>query len=675
MSIDLKTMEYQMEEVLEDKADDEIERVRADISLGAKYVRFNFNYDWVKVCVDDFINDFDSNTVVMLQIVEKIVRKRCPPKDYKMSINVINVPDAYKVNIRDIREKHIGKLIAVDGMVKKITENKALMVNGVFKCARCSGDVWERQDGFIFREPLECGDCKRTPPSTRFGLIAEKSEYVDFQKLEVQESPEGMRGGQQPSSLTAYLTNELVGQLFPGNRVTLFGVLEIERDKDKPKGTVLEKRLRIISVQANEKDYDNLNISEEEYERIRLLSQESDLFNTLIHSVCPTMKGNDELKEIALLQLFGGTTKNMSDGSRLRGDVHILWVGDPGISKSVFLRYITNLAPRGIYASGRGTSGAGLTAAAVQDKEFAGDGKWTLEAGALVLADMGFCAIDEIEKMNQVDRNSLHVPMEAQELEIHKAGIHAKLPCRCAVMAAMNPKYGKFSRDDPLIEQINLDGPLLSRFDVIYITLDEPEVKRDSDIATHILGNHQAGQKTAKNHTTEVNDKIPDSEFMRKYISEGRKIIPQFSEEVVEFLRRSYVELRNRTNGKRGISTTPRQLEAIIRMSEASARARMSETVTIDDAHRAVRLMTSAVSKLCPDGDVTSIMTGFTVNSKERIKIVTELISMQEGKKVSKEKLTELAKTRNLSEKDVERALEKMRENGEYIVPKLGWVE
>jgi replicative DNA helicase Mcm len=330
-------------------------------------------------------------------IAEKVIEGLAPPeKKVTIHLRVKNLPRDSKIEIRDLRSKHLGRFIAVEGLVRKATEVRPKMVDAVFQCARCNAIIREPQDGLVFREPLECykeqGGCLRTAASTKFKLQTEQSSYVDTQKIEIQESPEGLRGGAQPQRLVAYAEDDLTGRISPGDRIIINGSLRSVQKKSYPvKSTLFEIFLDINSIELEEHEFEEVPISPEDAEQIIELSKDPDIYRKITASISPTIYGMTVEKEALALQLFGGVSKIMPDGTHIRGDIHIFLVGDPGTAKSQLLRYISELAPRGIYASGKSSSAAGLTAAAVKD-EF-GEGRWTLEAGALVLADKGVACL------------------------------------------------------------------------------------------------------------------------------------------------------------------------------------------------------------------------------------------------------------------------------------------
>jgi len=423
-----------------------------------------------------------------LSAAEEAVRSLVPPTDEDIAIHVriTGLSKDSRVRIRDLRSKHLGNFIAVEGLVRKATEVRPKMMVGLFECMRCHAVVKEPQEGPVFREPLECykeqGGCERTASSTKFRLLSERSEFLDTQKIEIQEAPEGLRGGEQPQRLEAYLEDDICGMTSPGDRVVLNGVLRSrQRGRFGRKSTLFDVYLEINSIETQQVEFEEIELTEEDIALIRKEAESEGIFRKIVASIAPTIYGLPTEKEALALQLFGGVPKVMPDGTRLRGDIHILLVGDPGTGKSAILTYMSQLAPRGIYATGRSATAAGLTAAAVRD-EF-GEGRWTLEAGALVLADKGLVLIDEIDKMDPQDRSSIHTAMEQQVINISKAGIQASLPTRCAVLGAANPKFGRFDEHKYLSEQIDLPPTLLSRFDMIFTFLDRPESSKDRRMA------------------------------------------------------------------------------------------------------------------------------------------------------------------------------------------------
>ncbi|MGI0155432.1 MAG: ATP-binding protein, partial [Thermoplasmata archaeon] len=344
------------------------------------------------------------------------------------------------------------------------------------------------------------------------------------------------------------------------------------------------------------------------------------------------IKGMEEEKEAIALQLFGGVEKKYPDGVRVRGDIHALIVGDPGTAKSQLLRYVAEVAPRGIYTSGKGATAAGLTAAAVKD-DFAG-GRWVLEAGMLVLADGGMAVIDELDKMSPDDRSAMHEALEQQCVSIAKAGITSTLNARCPVLAAANPKWGRFSNDRTIAEQIDLPPTLLSRFDVIFSIKDHPNQDRDRRLADGILASHREGESRvyAPNERTSRSGAPFPPELLKKYIAYAKRTIrPVLSDAALSAISDYYVKVRSQGEEPDApVPITARQLEALIRLSEAAAKARLSNEVGVEDARRAIQIMQNFLKRVAmTEGgklDVDLVQSGVSHSQRERLDIVMRVM-------------------------------------------------
>src|SRR5213083_2123967 len=352
------------------------------------------------------LNRFDTDMAIyllrhplnVLMAGEEAIRRLVPPGEEapQIHLRINGLPRDRRVQIRDLRAKHLGQYISVEGLVRKSTEVRPTVVGALFQCLRCGTIIKEEQDGQTFREPLECyeeqGGCKRSASATKFKLLTETSLYLDTQKLEIQEAPEGLRGGEEPQRLTLYLEDDLTGRITPGERVVMNGVLRsVQKGRPREKSTLFDIFMDVNSVEKEQVEFEEIEVTEEDARLIRETGASPDIFRMITASIAPSMYGMHVEKEALALQLFSGVPKVMPDGRRIRGDIHVLMVGDPGIGKSELLSYMSRLSPRGIYATGKSSTAAGLTASAVRD-EF-GEGRWTLEAGALVLADLGLACL------------------------------------------------------------------------------------------------------------------------------------------------------------------------------------------------------------------------------------------------------------------------------------------
>lgn len=612
----------------------------------------------------------------------------------KIHFRIKNLSDTHRIIIRHIRSNHLGKLVAVEGLVKKRTEVRPKLLIAAFQCGKCGAVIRINQEEDILKEPSECnedqGGCGRV---SSFKLLTNLSSFIDSQKIEIQENPEGLRGGAQPERLTVFLEDDLVGEIAPGDRVVVNGILHsMQRRRGSFRLTSFDKTMQAISVESQELAFEEVEVTKEDEKEILKISKDPQIYEKMKKSIAPTIYGMEVEKEAIVLQLFGGLAKEMPDGTRMRGDIHTLFVGDPGTAKSQMLSYMAKLAPRSVYASGKAASAAGLTAAAVHD-EF-GEGQWTLEAGALVLADMGVACVDEIDKMEETDRSSMYQAMEQQEISVAKAGINATLKSRCAILAAANPKLGRFDEFIPIHEQINMPPALLSRFDLIFSILDKPNVANDTSLATHILRSHKAGEvreninKSKKSSFTKNDESlliknispIFEPEFVRKYVAYAKRyIFPVLTDDALEVLKNYYVDFRS--SSEDSVPFTPRQLEAFVRLAEASARIRLSEVATVDDAKRSISIIDQYLRRVGMDRetgkfDIDIIATGISHSQHERMRMLIDLIKQlctksPEGNADRSEIISE-AEIMGLESSKVESALNKLKRDGQIYEPMHG---
>ncbi len=425
------------------------------------------------------------------------------------------------------------------------------------------------------------------------------------------------------------------------------------------------------------------------------MSRDPEIYENIRKSIAPSIYGYEDVKEALGLQLVSGFEKNLPDGARIRGDIHILLVGDPGIAKSQLLRYMIKISPRGIYTSGKSSTSAGLTATAVKDE--LGDGRWTIEAGALVLADKGIAAIDEMDKMNNEDKSALHEAMEQQTISVAKAGVMATLKSRCSLLAAANPKLGRFDKYEPIAPQINLTPALMSRFDLIFVLTDDPDTKRDSAIAQHILKSNYAGELvTQKAWNPDISQDDIDNaltvimpaiepELLRKYVAYARKnIFPTLTDEAKEYFLKYYVSLRTQgQDSNKPVPVTARQLEALIRLGEASARLRLSDKVTLADAQRVVKILEACLRKVGVDPetgflDADIIASGTTKSTRDRTKSVIDIIrdvSRESQGPASRDAVLDRAEELGIERAKAEEIIDRMRRDGDVFEPRPGMLK
>ncbi len=608
----------------------------------------------------------------------------------KAHFRIVGLPRRFKTS--ELRSDQIGRLIALEGLVRTVTEVRPKVLSAAFECQRCGHLFYKEQTTSKFQEPYDCPNeaCDRRGP---FKLLLDRSRFVDAQNVRVQESPEELRGGEQPQTLDVQLEDDLSGIIYPGDRVVISGVLRsYQRTTQTGTSTYFDLFLEGNSVEMMEQEFEEIEIKAEDERLIRELASDPLIYEKVRRSIAPSIYGYEEVKEALGLQLFSGVSKGLPDGTRIRGDIHILLVGDPGIAKSQLLRYISKLSPRGIYTSGKSSTSAGLTATAVKDE--LGDGRWTIEAGALVLADKGIACIDEMDKMRSEDRSALHEAMEQQTISVAKAGVMATLKSRCALLAAANPKFGRFDKFEGIAQQINLSPALMSRFDLIFVLTDEPSDARDSMIAHHIGQTTYAGEIASRGDRSreeleavmEVIRPAIEPEVLRKYIAYARKnVFPVLTPEARARLEGYYVSLRKQgQDTNKPVPVTARQLEALFRLSESSARLRLSDEITGGDAERVIRIVDSCLRQVgvdpetgLLDADVLAVGISKSTRDKTRLMIdlVRELASEHQGP-APLEAVLERAETKlGIERNKAEEIIKRLRTNGEIFEPRSGYLK
>ncbi|QSX00907.1 minichromosome maintenance protein MCM [Haloterrigena alkaliphila] len=641
----------------------------------------------------DLADDFLNQPEQLQRYAEEALRLYDLPIDVSLGqahVRIRNLPETESPEIREIRARDMNSLVQARGIVRKATDVRPKIEEAAFECQLCGTLTRVPQSSGDFQEPHECQGCERQGP---FRVNFDQSEFVDSQKLRIQESPEGLRGGETPQSLDIHVEDDITGEVTPGDHVSATGVLRLEQQGDQQeKSPVFDFYMEGVSVEIDEEQFEDMDITDEDKEEIVRLSSSQDIYEQMVASIAPSIYGYDQEKLAMILQLFSGVTKQLPDGSRIRGDLHMLLIGDPGTGKSQMLSYIQNIAPRAVYTSGKGSSSAGLTAAAVRD-DFGDGQQWTLEAGALVLADQGIAAIDELDKMRSEDRSAMHEALEQQKISVSKAGINATLKSRCSLLGAANPKYGRFDQYEPIGEQIDLEPALISRFDLIFTVTDQPDEEKDRNLAEHIITTNYAGELTTQreqmtspgvsseeiDEMTEQVDPEIDAELLRKYIAYAKQNChPRMTEAAREAIRDFYVDLRAKgTDEDAPVPVTARKLEALVRLSEASARVRLSDTVEEADANRVIEIVRSCLQDIGVDPetgefDADIVEAGTSKSQRDRIKNLKQLISdieeeYDDGAPV--DIVMERADEIGMDQSKAEHEIEKLKQKGEVYEP------
>ncbi|XP_018590589.2 DNA replication licensing factor MCM3 isoform X2 [Scleropages formosus] len=540
------------------------------------------------------------------------------------------------VTPRTLSSRLLSSIVCVEGIITKCSLVRPKVVRSVHYCPTTKKTIERRYtdltslDAFPSSAIYPTKDEENNPLETEFGL----SVYKDHQTITVQEMPEKAPAGQLPRSVDIILDNDLVDAVKPGDRVQVIGTYRCLPGK---KGGFTSGTFRTIMIACHVKQMSkevSPTFSADDVAKIKRFSQSH---SKLARSLAPSIHGHEYIKKAILCMLLGGVEKVLENGSRIRGDINVLLIGDPSVAKSQLLRYVLHTAPRAIPTTGRGSSGVGLTAAVTTDQE---TGERRLEAGAMVLGDRGVVCIDEFDKMSDMDRTAIHEVMEQGRVTVAKAGIHARLNARCSVLAAANPVYGRYDQYKTPMENIGLQDSLLSRFDLLFIVLDQMDPEQDREISDHVLRMHRYRNPGEKDGTAmplggsvdilatedpdaaqddqellqvyekhnsllhgsrKRRDKVVSKEFMRKYIHVAKSITPVLTQEAANHIAEEYSRLRSQeqlaSDVARTSPVTARSLETLIRLSTAHAKARMSKVVEMEDTEVAVELVQFAYFK------------------------------------------------------------------------------
>ena len=591
-------------------------------------------------------------------------------------VRFFGLPETAAVNIRDLRSKHMGRLMCIEGTIRRASEIRPEIVAVNWKCLDCESVTSQPVKGTFVSKPFRCENVDSKPCEGK-SFVESSKVMIDARWVTVEE-PFELTEGEKPSQVNVWLSEDLVSpdgrrMTDPGNRIKITGILR-EVPKGKMGSVKLDFYVDANHIAPTETTWEKLKITKENEEEIKKLSEDPHIYEKLIGSIAPSLYGLEHIKEAIVMQLFGGVQRTLPDNTQFRGDIHILIIGDPSSGKSQLLKLVPTIVPRGRYVSGKGVTGAGLTATVTKDEQFMGG--WVLEAGALVLTNKGLLAIDEFEKMSAEDQVAMHEALEQGSISIAKASIVATLPARTSVLAGGNPKFSRFDPMRSISEQIDIPPTLLSRFDLKFTLRDVPNAKEDKKIVEHVLKSRHEAEKMAP--------QIP-TELVRKYVAYAKdKCKPSLSPDVSRMLKNFYVKMRGRAEGGRApVPITLRQFEAMMRIAEASAKIQLSDTIRKDDAQRAIRLMKASLKNLGSDVetgeiDVDKSEGGTPFSERSKISKILNLIDQISGEKkdiVPISKLKDMASKDGLDFFEVDEVIDRLKREGILFEPNPGFVQ
>lgn len=501
--------------------------------------------------------------------------------------------------IRGLNPHDVGRLVKVAGMVVRCSTIIPEMIRGFFKCSACFFTREAPVEGGHITEPHVCTACNS---KFSFTLIHNRCKFVDRQLIKLQEAPDDMPAGQTPSTIALIACADLVDRVNPGDRVVVTGIYRASTVRVIPRQRKIRSVMRTsidvvhyrrINSERLHDEASQLKFSAERIDKLKAMAQDENIYDKLANSIGPAIYGHLDVKKGILLQLFGGTRKEAPGRHtdpklrHFRAELNLLLCGDPGTSKSQLLQYVHKLVPRGQYTSGKGSSAVGLTAYVTRDIDTK---QLVLQTGALVMCDGGICCIDEFDKMSDSTKSVLHEVMEQQTLSIAKAGIVCQLNARTSILAAANPVESEWNLQKSVLENIRMTDTLLSRFDLVFLILDPDTDEYDRDLATHLVSLYY------KSGPDDESEEYISHALLKDYIAYARaNIHPKLTEESCKMLGDNYAKLRKDVTTKGMVSVYPRNLESLIRLSEAHAKMRLSIYVEPDDVAEALRMTKEAL--------------------------------------------------------------------------------
>ena len=659
-----------------------VEQIDQMMSKHSKYIVVDYNDLVLFPVIESHFNENPDQILdAFSRAIKEILKERFP--DYAEKIKhdirarIANFP--VQRSLRQINSEIITKMTSVSGMVVRSSEVKPLAKEVTYMCLDKHQSKFTLLDGMSLNTSVKCQtpNCKHTS----LAIIPKASRFIDFQILRLQELPEDLPPGQLPHYVNVSIKQDLVDYARPGDRIVLTGIVRIEQERisgvSKSESALYRLRMDGNNVEfiggkglKSSRRTEREEISPDEEKLVKSLAKNPDIYDRLIASFAPHIRGHALFKEAILLLIVGSTQRVLTDGTKIRGDINVFLVGDPGTAKSEMLKFCARIAPRGLYTSGRGSTAAGLTAAVVKDAS----GIFMLEAGAVVLGDQGLVCIDEFDKMRPEDRSALHEVMEQQSASIAKGGIVATLNARTSILAAANPMFGKYDIFKNIYENVNLPIPLLTRFDLVFIVRDIPSQEKDRNIAQHIISQHGfSGTDTTS---------LIDIDILTKYLSYAKRGEPALTKEAENLIMEFYLKMRNISGDDKEnmITITPRQLEGLIRLATARARLLLKNQVEGEDADRAIYLFNEMLKNSGTDvntGKVDiGVLQGRPKSEVSKLQMFMEILRSLEGEPKSsvpeQDFVDELVKSDKFSEEEARNYIRRMIRDASIYESKPG---
>lgn len=650
-------------------------------------IHYNDLYQFDTDLAEDYLNLPER----MREYAEEALRLYDLPAEVKLgnaNVRLTGLPET--TSLQKIRSRHVGRFIQIQGTVGSASTVRSEFSGAAFECQRCGTINYIPQSDISpsgeQEEPDVCQGCEKSGP---FRVNKDQSELVDTQSIVIEQQIRGEGSDTAIETIEVHLTHDIVGNVSVGDTVSVTGIVRLSDSSSNT--TITDKH--IDAVWLGEVDpHDHIDITQSDVEQFIEIASRDTVYEDIVGSIAPTIEGYEEEKLALALQLFSGVQKQLPDESTIRGDIHILLVGDPATAKSPLIRSVSRLAPRAVTISGTDTTPVGLTAAATPSSGNADP--WEIKGGVLVKANDGLAVIDNIDAFSEEHFQGLHSALEQQEIDVSKATVTRTLPAQTSVVAAANPKYGQFDQYEPIGEQLDLPSEIIPQFDLIFTMIDEPDPDNDRAVAQQVTQNNHIGEIEARRNQIgdiEVDEEdieeaaeelspVVSLDLLRKFIVHARQsCYPELTEEAKDAIEEFYVELRSKgANEAAPIPLTARKIEAIVRLAEASARIRLSDTVESEDAERAIDIVRSCLQDIGIDPetgqfDAEVVETGQAQTRRDRLMNMKDLIAEVEkgsDRGAPIEKILDRANEIGMDRTKAEQEIEKLRRKGEVFEPK-----